>query len=411
MSDVAIRVNNLSKKYLIGKKQEKYGTLRDTLVQVVSTPARRIQKLMSGNAAGASDLSEEIWALKDVSFEVKHGDVVGIIGRNGAGKSTLLKILSQITEPTSGQVEMYGRVGALLEVGTGFHSELTGRENVFLNGAILGMTRREIERKFDEIVDFSGIEKFIDTPVKHYSSGMQMRLAFAVAANLEPEILIVDEVLAVGDAEFQKKCLGKMDEVAKGGRTVLFVSHNLGAVGELCQKGVVIEKGRLELTETADVAIRHYLNKIFSQKDTKKVRETNKLIFIKSFEINSVTNEYCHIQLEIQSSISANIGISFRLRDMSGHPIAYISRGELDANRIIITPGENHLSLKFDITQFAIGRYILDAFLTQPNIEYYDQLMEFLIFDINYKSLSQLKTSNLVQSGGFGSFDFPLLLA
>jgi lipopolysaccharide transport system ATP-binding protein len=411
MSDIAIRVENLGKKFHIGKKQERYGTLRDTLVQVASAPFQRIQKLMSGNAAGASDLSEEIWALKDVSFDVKHGDVVGIIGRNGAGKSTLLKILSQITEPTSGRVEMYGRVGALLEVGTGFHSELTGRENVFLNGAILGMTRREIERKFDEIVDFSGVEKFIDTPVKHYSSGMQMRLAFAVAANLEPEILIVDEVLAVGDAEFQKKCLGKMDEVAKGGRTVLFVSHNLGAVGELCKKGVVIEKGKVELAETVDIAIRHYLNKIFSQKDIPHVREVKKLVFIKSFEISSITNEYCHIRLEIQSSISAGIGISFRLKDMTGHPVAYISRGEMDANRITITPGENHLLLKFDITQFAIGRYILDAFLTQPNIEYYDQLTEFLVFDINYKPLSPPKTSNLVQSAGFGSLDFPLLLS
>ncbi|PLS67723.1 MAG: ABC transporter ATP-binding protein [Cyanobacteria bacterium M5B4] len=199
--------------------------------------------------------------LQDVSFEVQHGEVVGIIGRNGAGKSTLLKILSQITEPTTGTIDIYGRVGALLEVGTGFHPELTGRENVYLNGAILGMTRHEIARKFDEIVDFSGIEAFIDTPVKHYSSGMQMRLAFAVAAHLDPEILIVDEVLAVGDAEFQKKCLGKMSDVTREGRTVLFVSHNMGAVQSLCTRGVLLEAGRVELDDRTERVVSHYLNR------------------------------------------------------------------------------------------------------------------------------------------------------
>jgi lipopolysaccharide transport system ATP-binding protein len=260
MSDLAIRVENLGKKYHIGGKQERYSTLRDSLVQGISAPFKRIGGLLRGEAAAASDLSEEIWALKDVSFDIKHGDVVGIIGRNGAGKSTLLKILSQITEPTTGRVEIYGRVGALLEVGTGFHPELTGRENIFLNGAILGMRRKEMERKFDEIVDFSGVEKFIDTPVKHYSSGMQMRLAFAVAAHLEPEILIVDEVLAVGDAEFQKKCMAKMGEVAKGGRTVLFVSHNLGAVRELCNSGILFDHGESKLTDSISNVIEEYIS-------------------------------------------------------------------------------------------------------------------------------------------------------
>lgn len=258
MSNVAIRVENLGKMYRIGGKQERYSTLRDTLVDSAAAPFRKVRGLLRGESA--SGLQEEIWALKDVSFEVKHGEVVGIIGRNGAGKSTLLKILSRITEPTTGYADVYGRVGALLEVGTGFHPELTGRENVYLNGAILGMTRRDIDRKFDEIVDFAGVEKFVDTPVKHYSSGMGLRLGFAVAAHLEPEILVVDEVLAVGDAEFQKKCLGKMQDVAGEGRTVLFVSHNMAAVQSLCPRCIWLNGGSIiEVGETSKV-VSNYLN-------------------------------------------------------------------------------------------------------------------------------------------------------
>lgn len=258
MSNIAIRVETLGKMYRIGGKQEKYSTLRDTLVDIAATPYRKIRGLMRGESA--SGLKEEIWALKDISFEVKHGEVVGIIGRNGAGKSTLLKILSRITEPTTGYADVYGRVGALLEVGTGFHPELTGRENVYLNGAILGMTRRDIDRRFDEIVDFAGVEKFIDTPVKHYSSGMGLRLGFAVAAHLEPEILVVDEVLAVGDAEFQKKCLGKMSEVAGEGRTVLFVSHNMAAVRNLCTRGLLLGEGNLIQNADTKSIIAEYLD-------------------------------------------------------------------------------------------------------------------------------------------------------
>ncbi len=252
MSDVAIRVDGLSKQFRIGAR-ERYRTLRDTLTDALSAPIRRLRRGPAGNPA------ETIWALKDVSFEVKHGEVIGIIGRNGAGKSTLLKILSRITEPTRGHAEIHGRVGSLLEVGTGFHPELTGRENVFLNGAILGMKKAEILRKFDEIVAFADIEKFIDTPVKHYSSGMYMRLAFSVAAHLEPEILLVDEVLAVGDAEFQKKCLGKMSDVAKVGRTVLFVSHAMSAINMLCQRAVLLEEGRLACSGEAGMVTQRYL--------------------------------------------------------------------------------------------------------------------------------------------------------
>lgn len=265
MGNLALQVEGLSKLYRIGGRQNSYRTLRDSLTDAIAAPFKRARSLLRGEAYGASGLKEEIWALKDVSFEVQHGEVVGIIGRNGAGKSTLLKILSRITDPTEGYAEVYGRVGSLLEVGTGFHPELTGRENIYLNGAILGMSRAEIDRKFDEIVDFAEIEKFIDTPVKHYSSGMGLRLGFAVAAHLEPEILIVDEVLAVGDAEFQKKCLGKMSDVAGEGRTVLFVSHNMAAVANLCETAVILNQGYMTAFLPVSEAINHYMASV-SQK-------------------------------------------------------------------------------------------------------------------------------------------------
>src|SRR6202162_495455 len=235
MSDVVITVENLFKSYLVGHQSERepYTSLREVIGREVRNFARKTVDVVRGRQIVQGDEVEEFWALKDVSFEVRQGEVLGIIGRNGAGKSTLLKILSRITEPDRGRAILRGRVASLLEVGTGFHPELTGRENIFLNGAILGMERAEIKRKFDEIVAFAEVERFLDTPVKRYSSGMYVRLAFAVAAHLEPEILVVDEVLAVGDAEFQKKCLGKMDEVARGGRTVLFVSHNMTAIERL----------------------------------------------------------------------------------------------------------------------------------------------------------------------------------
>lgn len=243
MGDVAIRVEGLGKQYRIGRRQEEYRTLRDALADAAMVPVRALQAIVR-RKGNRRNTFEVFWALRDVSFEVQRGEVLGIIGRNGAGKSTLLKILSRITEPAEGYAEVHGRVGSLLEVGTGFHQELSGRENIFLNGAILGMKRAEIKRKFDEIVAFSEVEKFIDTPVKHYSTGMYLRLAFSVAAHLDPEILLVDEVLAVGDATFQKKCMGKMGDVARLGRTVLFVSHNLGAIANLCQSAILLSEGR-----------------------------------------------------------------------------------------------------------------------------------------------------------------------
>ena len=260
MSDVAIRVENLSKIYHIGAEKKLDRTFREVATDVLSGPFRRAANLLSGKSKSASELSETFMALNDVSFELNRGEVLGVMGRNGAGKSTLLKVLSRITEPTSGKVTIYGHVGSLLEVGTGFHPELTGRENVYLNGSILGMKQARIDDKFDDIVDFAEVSKFIDTPVKHYSSGMYTRLAFAVAAHLEPEILIVDEVLAVGDAQFQKKCLGKMQDVANAGRTVLFVSHNMGAIQNLCTKAILLRAGQLIKSGSVEEVVQDYLS-------------------------------------------------------------------------------------------------------------------------------------------------------
>ena len=258
MSELAIRVENLGKQYVIGSSPDRYRTLRDSLVDAAKWPGRLLRGELNSQ-------KETIMALDNVSFEVHKGEVLGVVGRNGAGKSTLLKILSRVTEPSQGYAEIHGRVGSLLEVGTGFHPELTGRENIALNGAILGMKRAEIDRKFDAIVDFSGVEKFIDTPVKRYSSGMYLRLAFAVAAHMEPEILVVDEVLAVGDAEFQRKCLGKMSDVAQQGRTVLFVSHNMSAILRLTQETIVLEKGKMIYRAPSPQAIDYYLTSGFAQ--------------------------------------------------------------------------------------------------------------------------------------------------
>ena len=258
-----IHAENLSKCYRIGLKEESHDTFGGMLVSWAKSPINNFSRLRRlsnfDDVEGSTDSADVLWALRDVSFEVKQGEALGIIGRNGAGKSTLLKMLSRITEPTTGCVEMRGRVASLLEVGTGFHPDLTGRENIYLNGTILGMTKREVDAKFDEIVDFSGVERFIDTPVKRYSSGMTVRLAFAVAAHLDPEILLIDEVLAVGDTEFQKKCLGKMEDVTKEGRTVLFISHNMFAVQNLCERAMLLESGRLSAIGSVGDVVRRYL--------------------------------------------------------------------------------------------------------------------------------------------------------
>jgi lipopolysaccharide transport system ATP-binding protein len=259
MTDVVIRAEHLGKRYRIGAR-EQYRSLRDVLVDAVAAPARRVRSVLTGNGR-TGERPDIIWSLKEVSFEVRRGEVLGIVGRNGAGKSTLLKILSRITEPSEGRAEIVGRLGSLLEVGAGFHPELTGRDNIFLNGSILGMSKAEIERAFDAIVAFAEVDQFIDTPVKRYSSGMYVRLAFAVAAHLDAEILLVDEVLAVGDAAFQRKCLGKIGDVAKEGRTVLFVSHNMAAVQALCDQALLLESGRLVLRGPAVEVVEDYLRR------------------------------------------------------------------------------------------------------------------------------------------------------
>jgi lipopolysaccharide transport system ATP-binding protein len=266
MTCPAIVVENLSKAYRIGLKESMHDTFTGAVTSLLRSPIRNWRRLSRLDTfRNNGDAEDIVWALKDVSFEVQNGEVLGIIGRNGAGKSTLLKILSRITEPTSGRVVIRGRVSSLLEVGTGFHPELSGRENIYMNGTILGMTKREIDRKLDVIINFSGVEKFLDTPVKRYSSGMRVRLAFAVAAHLEPEILIIDEVLAVGDVEFQKKCLGKMQDVARGGRTVLFVSHNMPAVGRLCTRGIVLVNGAVSHESATRSAVEYYLRTVRPQ--------------------------------------------------------------------------------------------------------------------------------------------------
>lgn len=312
-----ITVENLGKKYSLHHQQsEQYTALRDVLANSVKRLGKRILSPFTVHSSPLTASQEDFWALKDVSFEVKQGDRIGIIGRNGAGKSTLLKILSRITEPTTGSVKLKGRVASLLEVGTGFHPELTGRENIFLNGAILGMGRVEIKKKFDEIVDFAEIEKFLDTPVKRYSSGMYVRLAFAVAAHLEPEILVVDEVLAVGDAQFQKKCLGKMGEVSKEGRTVLFVSHNMAAIRNLCTTAVLLERGVIKSKGEVDSVIGHYLQALPV--------------------LNQAMGEYLSNNAEFNATLCR-----LDLIDKSGNVVPAIQVGESIGFRITINSGKS----------------------------------------------------------------------
>jgi lipopolysaccharide transport system ATP-binding protein len=286
MTDTVIRAENLSKRYRIGERRG-YRTLREALTRAIFAPAHILKGRWSASTHGHPS---HFWALKDVSLEVRQGEVVGIIGGNGAGKSTLLKILARVTRPTEGWAQVKGRMGTLLEVGTGFHPELTGRENVFLSGAVLGMTKKEIERKFDEIVAFAEVEEFLDTPLKHYSSGMQMRLAFAVAAHLEPEIILVDEVLAVGDAAFQRKCMGKMSDIAEKGRTVVFVSHNMPAVRRLCQRVILLKAGQKTLEGEAESVVTKYLGQILGEQNTGNLwrEEFNRPEYRSSFRIESV---------------------------------------------------------------------------------------------------------------------------
>lgn len=357
----AIKTQKLSKKYLIGhKRQVSYMTLRDVVSYKLRDFTRRLHHPFLASSgqplAGISD-TEDLWALKDVSIEVKQGERLGIIGRNGAGKSTLLKIISRITEPTEGRVSIKGRVGSLLEVGTGFHPELTGRENIFLNGAVLGMSKGEIDKKFDEIVDFAGVEKFLDTPVKRYSSGMYVRLAFAVAAHLESEILLVDEVLAVGDSQFQKKCLGTMGNFAREGRTVLFISHNMAAINTLCERVVWIDDGKVLLDGLAQKVINSYLCES-AQNASKKVWDEGKRPGNRLFQLVSVSvkNSAGELAREINISEGATIEIEYVVLEEKTQ--VHLSLVLFDASGYEVFGSLNNTDMEFYNRQLLRGHYV-----------------------------------------------------
>ncbi len=382
MSEAVIVVENLSKCYLIehspgGQGYKRYTALRDVIGGEVRNFARKALEAARGRRAFQAREIEEFWALKDVSFEVHQGEVLGIIGRNGAGKSTLLKILSRITEPTAGRVTLRGRVASLLEVGTGFHPELTGRENIYLNGAILGMSRAEIRRKFDEIVAFAETEKFLDTPVKRYSSGMYVRLAFAVAAHLEPDILVVDEVLAVGDAEFQKKCLGKMDEVSRReGRTVLFVSHNAAAVRHLCNNAIVLDQGRAVFSGGAHTALDFYhaSSACKASSSSFTLRHQSRGLTLVSVDISPPSikfGEGISIETRWLASEAMQVAIECFLKDKDQHPIAGYSTGVMAGYELELDAGEHHILIEFPELPLAEGIYTVDIAAGKTNTEFF----------------------------------------
>jgi lipopolysaccharide transport system ATP-binding protein len=365
-----------------------------------------------GHAIVRGEATEEFWALKDVSFEVQRGTVLGIVGRNGAGKSTLLKILSRITEPSKGRVIMKGRTSSLLEVGTGFHPELTGRENIYLNGAVLGMSRAEIRRKFDEIVDFAGVEKFIDTPVKHYSSGMQVRLAFAVAAHLEPEILVVDEVLAVGDAEFQKKCFGRMRDVSNSGTTILLVSHNMAAVRAFCNRAILFHSGEVVAQGDANEIIARYLESIEEGSSTHLFTESSRLA--SRFESIKMINSSCsfgemiELEIEIGSSIDTVAAIEFEIHDQLGSPVAYASTAPMHSDTFTLSSGmRKRLKMTIGPLALASGTYALYFCLTRPWFEYYHVIPTPIMFRINTSDPGGTGFE-FKQSHGRGAFTVPL---
>jgi lipopolysaccharide transport system ATP-binding protein len=377
--DTVIKVENLSKKYIIGHQvKEPYQTLRDTVARKSKKVGKWLLHPFLSSSAQSFSGTEEFWALKDVSFEVQQGDRLGIIGRNGAGKSTLLKVLSRITEPTEGRISIKGRVASLLEVGTGFHPELTGRENIFLNGAILGMGKLEIKKKFDEIVAFAEVEKFLDTPVKHYSSGMYVRLAFAVAAHLEPEILIIDEVLAVGDAQFQKKCLGKMEEVGKEGRTVLFVSHNMSAILNLCSRTILLHSGGIIGEGTTEDIVRKYLEKIQegTEQDISSIKERRGLGRVRftriSFEDDkgsplehAISGQPLIIVLEYQSKNKRelhNCRVSVAFNNNLGQALFNCS-SELTNSEVLNLPPTGKVKCIIPKLPLSQSNYVINVFL------------------------------------------------
>jgi lipopolysaccharide transport system ATP-binding protein len=395
--DIVISVKDLGKKYSIGGPQEKYLTFRDAITNSIRSPFRHLMTRQP---------PREFWALKDVSFDVEQGEVVGIIGRNGAGKSTLLKILSRITSPTVGAVDLYGRVGSLLEVGTGFHPEMTGRENIFLNGSILGMKKTEIDCKLDEIVKFSEIEKFLDTPVKKYSSGMYVRLAFAVAAHMDTEILLVDEVLAVGDAAFQKKCMGKMGDVAaKEGRTVLFVSHNMGAIKRLCQRSIWINNGQIFMNDETNATVTAYLNENVAENIEEAITFQNNSelpFFIRKVALidkNNISSRHYYINspifIDIEYVVRETLSQSFVIFNISREGIKIFQSHDTDLNPQLIgirQSGIYHARVQLPKKLLASGRYQLSVKAAiGPNGEFgydsHDDILNFYIDDIDDETL------------------------
>ena len=407
-SDVVIRVEGLGKKYSLHHEQgERYTALRDVVARQAKAAGRllnpftlagQLRKAKREAALERAESEEEFWALKDVSFEIRRGERVGIIGRNGAGKSTLLKILSRITEPTTGRVEIRGRVASLLEVGTGFHPELTGRENIYLNGAILGMTRREIRSKFDEIVDFAEVEKFLDTPVKRYSSGMYVRLAFAVAAHLEPEILVVDEVLAVGDASFQKKCLGKMEDVAdREGRTILFVSHNTMALQSLCKTGILLEKGQLQIWGEIQDVIAGYEQRSSVQtdlyfrtwtKDESRPGDEQLRLLSLSVKQDGKPGPFrddrpieFHAIVEVRESAHKK-SVGLIVRDSRGVPALHVESLVARGEGKLLNVGENVLVFALPAGVFKPERYSLQVCGTEPMVCFHFNVENALVFQV-----------------------------
>lgn len=384
MNKTVIRVEGLSKRYRLGLKEKQAKTLAEQIVNVIKTPWQNLKRLRDLNRFGVEDDSV-FWALKDINFEVKEGEVLGIIGKNGAGKSTLLKILSHITEPTNGRVEIHGRVASLLEVGTGFHSELSGRENIYMNGTILGMTRREIDSKLEEIIDFSGVEKFIDTPVKFYSSGMKVRLGFSVAAHLDPEILIIDEVLAVGDYEFQQKCLGKMEDVSRNqGRTVLFVSHNMGAVSSLCSNLICIKSGEISFKGGVKNGILHYLERNNSINNIGN--EKFKLIQFEIENNNIISNVIPHDSkwnllvrfLSLSLKDSVNLSLMLFNEELERISTIHINDFKLKSNH-----DENFIELEIKGNHLVPGNYFFNFQINDGSDQLLliERVLTFSIFD------------------------------
>ncbi len=417
MSKIIIEVENLSKSYVINHEGlERYTAIRDVITQKAKKMFFLTSSLKSVSGVPVNEKSptkEEFWALKDLNFEINQGDRVGIIGRNGAGKSTLLKVLSRITEPTNGRIKINGRVASLLEVGTGFHPELTGRENIYLNGAILGMSRREIKSKFDEIVDFAEVDKFLDTPVKRYSSGMYVRLAFAVAAHLEPEVLIVDEVLAVGDAQFQKKCLGKMEDVSKNsGRTVLFVSHNMAAIKSLCTTAIYLHKGQKVLKGDIQETLEKYICFDQSELNTnssynREILPIGKKMFIQYADcVDDQTTDFFQLQINliVKSKIKAKIGVNIKIKDSMGFPVAFGCSHYFIPELIGINVGENKITLNTEQLNLAIGNYKLSAELVQPGSEQFDLVEDAIQFELSNDGIAK-RNYGVMQSWGYGSFE------